>query len=272
MTSLNKPKLGTDPKKGWPFYAMHLTSSYILKDFFLIGNYKTCISHSKNYYETTVNNINFFEKVKKEKIPYKDFILADAKEISSWIEEMEQKEYHDLYVHSFIGIWSSLEAGLENCFADFIENDKFSAENLSLKFKSGKYPIEEWPWSREICMNMSSKLDLRAKQLTENGGIDFFKRLKTIFSWLNININIKESDEYYISEANRMRNIILHRNGIIDAQDVLDFPLLKEWENRVMPFNEKIFKNYYDAIIQMLISINNGTATRVEKENLIEEF
>jgi hypothetical protein len=271
MTNLKKLKLGTDPQKGWPFYAMHLTSSYILKDFFLIDNYKTCISLSENHYKNTVNNINFFEKRKKEKMPYKDSILANAKEISSWTEEMKQEEYHDLYVHSFIGIWSSFEAGLENCFSDFIENDRISAENLSSKFKPGKYNMKEWPWSKEFCMNMASKLDLRAKQLTENSGIDYFKRLKTIFSWLNIEITIKESNAYYISEANRMRNIILHRNGVIDSQDVLDFPLLKEWENSVMPFNGKTFNNYYNAITEILISIMNGTATRVKEENLIEE-
>lgn len=271
MTSLKKPHLGTDPKKEWPFYAMHLTSSYILEDFFLIGNYKACISHSNNYYTTVSKNISFLEK-HNQTIENKDILLANAREISLWTEEMKKEEYHDLYVHSFIGIWSSLEAGLENCFADFIQNDLYSANSLSSQFKQGKYKIQEWPWSKEICVDMASKLDLRAKQLTNNGGIDYFERLRTIFSWLNIEIITKEPNAYYISEANRMRNIILHRNGVIDSQDVLDFPLLKEWENSIMPFNEKVFRNYYNAIINILISISDGTSERVKKENLIEGF
>lgn len=142
MYSLKKPILGTDPNKGWPFYAMHMTGSYIVKDFFLISNYRKCIRHSSNYYD--IQNA-LIRMVEKEEVPHKEMILADAKELSNWTKEMEEDGYHELYLHSFIGIWSSFETRLENCFSDFIENSRSSAEVILSKFTRPKYKIEEWP-------------------------------------------------------------------------------------------------------------------------------
>ncbi|UFH60473.1 hypothetical protein [Sulfurovum mangrovi] len=272
MYSLKKPKLGTDPKKGWPFYAMQMTSSFIIKDFFLISNYRKCIRHSSNYYDIQNNLIHLMENKTGEVVPQKDMILANAKELSNWTKKMESEGFHELYLHSFIGIWSSFEAGLENCFSDFIENDRTSAEVILTKFKKTPYSIEEWPWTKSICFELASKLELKAKQLTENTGIDYFLRLKTIFAWFGVQIDIEEIHINNLAEANRVRNIILHRNGEIDSKDASDFPSLSEWEGEVMPFTEKIFKNYYDAIIKTLFAINKGTIEKVKREKLIDGF
>lgn len=119
---------------------------------------------------------------------------------------------------------------------------------------------------------MASKLDLRAKQLMDGAGNDYFLRLKTIFKWLHIEIHIEDTDIYNLSETNRMRNIILHRNGEIDSKDASDFPTLSKWEGKVMPFSEDTFKNYYNALIKTLVAINNGTIERVKREKLIDGF
>lgn len=272
MYSIKTPKLVTDQKKGWPFYAMQMTGYYIIKDFFLISNYRRCIEYSSNYYEHNLKFMEFIESTKKEKVPHKDIILANAKELSNWTEEMKSEDYHELYLHSFIGIWSSFEAGLENCFSDFIENDYNSAKTIVSQFTYGKYNLDEWPWNKNICFDIASKLELRAKQVIDNSGIDYFERLKTIFSWLNIKIEIDTIYKYNLNEANRVRNIILHRNGQIDSKDAIDFPSLKEWENNVMPFTEERFKKYYNAIIQTLVSINTGTIEKVKEEDLISGF
>jgi len=52
-----------------------------------------------------------------------------------------------------------------------------------------------------------------------------------------------------------MRNIILHRNGELDTQDIIDFPNLSEWEGETVPFSKIRFENYYHAIINILVSI-----------------
>lgn len=274
MYSLNNPDISDEAKERWPFYSMQRTGSYIIKDFFLIQNYRTCIRNSKNHYDQTSKNIEIIKHLGHPKLSdtATDMILAQAKELSAWTIEMENEGYHELYLHSFIGIWSSLEAGLENCFADFLENNYSTASNVVSQFKAGKFNLESWPWPKNECLDLASKLELRVKQINRDSGIDYFERLKIIFSWLDVEINVEDSHRYYLNEANRMRNIILHRNGNIDAKDVIDFPDLIQWEDSVMPFTEERFKKYYNAIIQTLLAIHYGTIEKVKREDLIPNF
>ncbi|MFT7411662.1 MAG: hypothetical protein ACI9J4_000001 [Paraglaciecola sp.] len=234
MTSLIKPKLGTDSETGWKFYALHLSSSYIINEFFLVSNYKRCIKNSRS---------------------------TGSKELSKWAVKMDEQEYHDLYVHSFIGMWSSFESGLVNIVADFIKNDRQVAINLSSKFKTGRFDVEAWPWNSETCLDLAQRIESKAKHDVENGGVDFFSRIQKLFSWLNISINVGEHEKLYLSEANRVRNILLHRYGVISEKDAREFSCLLPWVGSVMPLTKDKFTNYYNGISQTLISIMTGIAS-----------
>lgn len=135
------------------------------------------------------------------------------------------------------------------------------------KFKRHQCKIEEWPWTKETCTTLASKLEAQSKRLTEDScpNRNYYERLKTILKWLHIEFNLEKADIYYLTEANRMRNIILHRNGEISSKDILDFPSLSEWENETMPFTDKIFKNYYNSIINTLRAIIIEAGKRFDK-------
>lgn len=261
MTSLVKPKLGTPQKDGWKFYSLHLASSYILNEFFLVSNYKRCIRHSFNYENQTKQNLEILEK-EHGLHKYKQQIIAGAKELSDWARKMEREEYHELYIHSFVGMWSSFEAGIVNIITDFIKNDSSVAECLANKFKPGRFEIKEWPWSHDVALSLAQRIESKAKDSTENGGVDFFARLQTLFSWLDIKIEISEENKLYLSEANRIRNILLHRYGEVSDKDAIDFPTLKPWVGAVMPLTSDKFTNYYNGISSTLVSIMNGIVGR----------
>lgn len=176
---------------------------------------------------------------------------------------MKQESYHDLYVHSFIGMWSAFETGIENIVADFIYNDRSVAITVSELFKAGRYEAENWPWSKSTCLEIAQKLEPKAKRETDNGGIDIFARLKTMFGWLNIHIKLDNDHQAALAEANRMRNILLHRNGEISKKDALDFPILSEWEGSVMPLNKEIFNRYYNGMSHSFIALLDGIQTKV---------
>ncbi|WDE02077.1 hypothetical protein [Thalassomonas actiniarum] len=257
MTSLRKPQLGTDPNKGWKFYSLHLASTYIVNEFFLVSNYKECINHSLNFGAHKKRDLEILEKINGP-YKYKKQIIAGAEELSAWAKKMDEEEYHELYIHSFIGMWSSFEAGIVNILTDFIKNDNEVANELSKKFKAGRFDIEKWPWEHEVCLSLAQRVESKAKSATENGGIDFFARLQTTFSWINININITEENKLYLSEANRVRNILLHRYGEVSEKDARDFPVLKPWVGTVMPLTKDRFTNYYNGITQTLIAVMKG--------------
>ena len=264
MTSLVKPILGTDPKSGWQYYSLHLTTSYIIKEFFLVSYYKRCIKSVFNYGKNTKRNLELLEKMKGS-IPHKKPILDSAEELSKWAKEMDGQDYHELYVHSFIGMWSSFEAGVENIIADFVQNDFEVAKKLIGKFKDGRYEIDKWPWNRNTCLEIAQKIEPKAKNATENGGLDLFARIQTMFSWLGIEIVIKDNEKIFLAEANRVRNILLHRYGEISEKDASDFPNLSNWVGSVMPLNKAKFTNYYKAISATLVSIMLGINKKKKK-------
>lgn len=255
MTSLQKPRLGTDPIKGWRYYSLQLTTSYILKEFFIVSNYKECIKKVGNHDIQTRNNLGIYEK---EIGPheYKQQILAMADELTKWAYQMEAENFHEIYVHSFIGMWSAFETGIENVIADFIENDRAAAISVIEKCKLRKYQLQEWPFNRDICLEIAQKIEPKAKAATINGGIDLYARFQTMFSWIGINIDMDEKHKRSLAEANRLRNILLHRYGEISIKDAKDFPSLENWVGSVMPLDTSKFTEYYECIISTLHSIS----------------
>jgi hypothetical protein len=267
MTSLQKPKLGTNSIKGWKFYALHLTTSYILKEFFRVSNYQTCIKNIEGHDIQTRKSLEIFEK-KMGPHKYKQQIVAMAEELTLWAKEMEAENYHELYVHSFIGMWSAFETGIENVIADFIENDKSAAMLLISKFRSGKYEPSQWPFEKDICLEIAQKIESKAKEASINGGVDLYARLQTMFSWIDIKIDMEEKHKKSLAEANRLRNILLHRYGEITIKDAKDFPSLADWVGSVMPLDQTKFTEYYECLTSTLISISNEIILDPEEEEV----
>jgi len=232
MTSLVKPKLGTDPNRGWQYYAIHLANSYVVKEFFLTANYQSCIVAS--------------EKLETE--------------VGRWALEMRSQDYHELYTHAFIGMWAAFEAGVEDTVASVIERDNQAARAAVSRFKKDRYPIDMWPWSRTLCAEISQKLDQKARDATPNGGTDLFSRIRTTCSWVDVPVDEDSNLSIALAEASMVRNIIVHRYGQIDEGDAIAIPSLSPWVGNVMPIGQEKFIDYYRAITGTLMALMRGMA------------
>ncbi len=268
MTTLTKPNLGTPKDKGWPFYSLHLATSYLLKEYFLVSNYRRSIELAFNHGKNTEILLNKVKDLKIYNNLQIEMMLGSANELSNWAITMKEENYHELYVHSFIGMWSSFESGIENILADFINNDLVVAEKAISLFKAGRFNIEEWPWDKSICLEIAQKLEPKAKNNTEDGGINYFKRIKTLFSWFGISIEIEEQYQSSLSEANRMRNIILHRYGEISEKDAIDFPCFSHWIGQVKPLDKDTFNSYYKSMSMTFISLLNGIQKKLKNDEI----
>jgi hypothetical protein len=257
MTSLNTPELGTDPVKGWAVHPVHLAATYVTDEYFLALRYKSSISNAEWHGKELEHRINEFEK-KSGLFPHKEMAISNAYDLSNWALQMKQEKYHKIFTHAFIGMWAAFEAGIENTTAIIIQRDKLSATECAKQFKAGRYPIEQWPFSPEICMEIAQKLETRAKEQTQNGGVDIFGRIKTMLSWMGLEIVAEDKLINNLAEANKIRNTVLHRYGVISQNDAKDIPNLNPYIDNVMPIEEDKFFAYYEAIHGTLIAIAKG--------------
>lgn len=252
MTSLVKPKLGTDPVNGWAFYQTHLAAAYVLKEFFLTSQYKASMAVAMREPTHLQRAITEMEKFGSP-LPHREIMLANARATADWAQQMQSENYHDMYTHALVSMWAAFEAGMENSAAAFIEYDRQAAAEASALFKDNRYPIASWPWPRELCLSVAQGLDLKAKNATPNGGINIFNRLQTLFAWLGIKITSDDRIATGLAEACSLRNIILHRYGEISSKDAMDIPSFAPWVGKVIPITEERFTDYYNAISGTLI-------------------
>jgi hypothetical protein len=254
MTSLKKTNVATDPETGWPFYALHIMGSNLVREYFLVSNYKRCIKHAANYRSVTERTIGIIEKTQGA-FPNKTQLLAGAKEITDWVAKMEEDNYHELYVNSFIGMWSSFEAGIENVIADFLANDRNVASRAFQSLKRPPLRMEDWPWGKEECLDATHVLERAANRSANAEWWDVYQRISKLFSLIGVSLCIEDQKQNDLAEANMVRNIILHRYGHLGAREVEAFPHLSQWAGRVVPFNEERFSRYYMAIVAVITGL-----------------
>lgn len=219
MTSLNAPILGT-PKHAWQFYDLHLTGAYVLDEYFLTSNYIESIRASE----------------------------VRRSEVGQWALEMRAEGYHKLFTHSFVGMWAAYEAGVENTVLAIIKNSNSATAGALAYLKKNKHSLPDWPWTDEIRKKVADDLDSCAMNATANGGFDLYAKHCTLFSWLGVHLDKAYALAPDLAEAKLLRNIIMHRYGVISDSDSKRLPWLATWHNQVVPLDRGTFDRYYLAI------------------------
>lgn len=230
MTILDRRKLGTDPVRGWMYYDLHFAGSYVFGEGLLVGNYRSCIARAED---------------------------VQTVSLGDWARKMRAQDYHELYTHAFVSMWSAFETGMVNMVATYLHNDIEAARTALAKLSKGrqeKYPLAAWPWAREACLSIATAIESIAKSATTNGNVDLFGRLKTMLSWLDVHVEYKPEVSAALAEANRVRNIILHRYGEVAESDVAAIPSLRPWTGQVMPMNRDKFGHYQKAMSETIIA------------------
>lgn len=259
MPTLTKPTLGTSKKDGWQFYSLHMTSSLILRDYFNVSNYRESVELTKL---CSTNLQRVLSENPDADISNRGHAIKKSQELNNWATEMQDQNYHELYVHAFISIWSSFEAGIENICADFLLNDKDSAETVASLFKPGKIGETQFPWKKETCLRIAGMLENKASNTSPAAKKDLVSRYKVLFDWFGVKIELDTIHSENLAEANNVRNILLHRYGQITEKDALQFPRLAQWQGEDMPFSRELFDRYHSSISKFLVVLMQGIVAR----------
>ncbi len=188
-------------------------------------------------------------------------MIAHLEDVSRWAAEVESEGYHSVNTHAFITLWAAQEAGIENVISEIVRTSNYAAQIASTKLQNGRYPLENWPWSESTCLEISQKLDQKAKNATKDGGENIAARVATLFSWFDLDVQIEGSSAKAYNEASMVRNVILHRYGYLSSQNVESFPELAQWVGEILPITTERLTTYYQAIVAMHLAIANAVSS-----------
>jgi len=245
-----------DQTQDWRYYDWYKTNGLILKEYFEVSNY---ISSVKKITRAAPQTILLYKSLNQS--------TAREEELEQWSSRMEDENFQDLYSSGFIKMWSAFEAGLENIIAKYIEHDRALAETLMV-FTKVRLDMSLWPWRMDERLRIAAKLERRSAE----GPPEIHLRLARLFSYVDIVLgpcfDSRKPDADRagdLGEANRIRNIILHRYGIPDETDISLFPNLEPWLNQNIPISLEMFNRYYMAIIIFLRSVRDGIERRIKQ-------
>ena len=255
MPELKKRELGTSREQAPVTWVVHQIGSFLVGELFNGGYYRDCIQLAKSmasHRRSALSTIHPTRKTNSADIERK---IAQLDDVSRWVNEVQSEDYHTVNTHIFITLWAAQEDGVENVISEILRTSKGAAQIASGKFKNGKYPLTDWPWSELMCLEVAQKLDTKAKNATDDGGLNIARRTITLFSWFDLHIQIDDKTVRKYNEASRVRNVILHRYGQLISRDAEDFPELSQWVDKILPITVERLKSYYESVIAMHLAI-----------------
>jgi hypothetical protein len=258
MPELKKRSLGTPRDEAPVGWVIHQTGSYLIGELFGGSYYRDCLKMAKAMASQHRPALTAIHKIRHAQTVDLERMIAHLEDVSRWAAEIESESFHTVNMHSFITLWAAQEAGIENVIAEIIRTSNYAAEIASKKFASGKYPVSGRPWSESTCLEIAQKLDTKAKNATKDGGEDIARRVTTLFSWFDLNVQMDDPTAKKYNEASMVRNVILHRYGYLNSQNVESFPELSEWVGEILPITTELLTGYYNAIMSMHLAISRA--------------
>lgn len=258
MPELKRHPLGTSREQAPVTWVVHQIGSYLIGEFFNGGYYRDCLQIAKSMGSQHRQALAAIHEARKSDSVNIEHMIANLEDVSRWASEVHSEDYHTVNTHVFITLWAAQEAGIENVISEILRTNNRAAQIASEKFQNGKYPLAEWPWLESTCLEVAQKLDPKAKNATEDGGVNIAQRTITLFSWFGMNIEIDDKTAKKYNEASMVRNVILHRYGYLSPRNVEDFPELTQWVGEVLPITTERINSYYNAVTTMHLAIANA--------------
>jgi len=257
LVQLQRPKVST-PEDAKILRSIHETGALLVGDLFLPNYINECIRVTEglgNFQKIVIAN-----EAKKRGTDAESLarLLAQIDDTIKWAGEIRGEGYHQIHTLSFLSEWSAQEAGIENVIAAILETIADAGTAASARFAVGRYSTEDWPWSNEKCLEIAQKLDQKAKEKTPDGGWNIAERMKVLFGWLGVKVEIPSNMAAKYNEASMIRNVIVHRYGRLGSSDANRAPHLNEWIGKTVPMSRERLGEYHNAIIAVHLAIMNG--------------
>ena len=161
-------------------------------------------------------------------------------------------DFSAVHRHSLIGLWCVVETAIEDSIILILEKS-LKAEEMLRKagYKLKISPIKDLDQSK--LRRIYSDLE---KQARDRGNVA--EAWLSLLAALDVRFFVSEQAIASISEANEVRNCILHRGGEIDQRSASKVPALQPFVGQRIEMGEKQYLAYYHALGEFVTQMIDG--------------
>lgn len=179
-----------------------------------------------------------------------DRLLVQAPSDAMLANEEIQRDFSKSKAHGSIGFWSAIETTVEDVFNGFITNTDWAEQRLLSTIPNIKVPkrsgISPFEFNRRL---------FRASENAVKGEANVARRYQFILRSFDIDPTITDADLDILNELSEMRNVILHRRGIVDDVFVYKCPNSGYKPGDVYKIDRIKYMSFYDACSAFISSM-----------------
>ena len=180
--------------------------------------------------------------------------------VIDWSQTIKSERFHPIFSSSLISAWAVFEAGIEELIAALVHTSRDAGGIAILKLKPGRFDINKWPWTHEARLAISRGLHNKAMKLPhiEDERYNIAARYAAVFSFFDIQLPLSKELSALLDEVSTVRNVLVHRFGVISKVDAEKIQGLRTHENTLLRIDSSRLAHYSFAMETFIQLIAQG--------------
>jgi hypothetical protein len=181
-------------------------------------------------------------------------LLAQADDNLRWAKQMRAEGYHSIYSQTYVTVWAAQESGIQNVIAAILQTQRAAAEAASQLLRRPSWRMSHWPWSDDANQDAAEALLNKAKGATAEKW-KVYPRIVFVFNILGVSLPSELPTGSSYDQAGRIRNIIVHRYGRPNVEDVKLVPSLKPWLGKALLIDGPRLRECYEPVKDVFLAV-----------------
>jgi hypothetical protein len=170
-----------------------------------------------------------------------------------WAKELRASDYRAMNSHALIAIWGALETCVEDTVIAICINYPQAAEILRETPLNLELPEFE---TFEDVQRLYKKIE---RKLGASGNV--VERYASVLNFFSLTVPVSDANAVVLTEANAVRNCLLHRGGKADARTVREAPDLRLTEGSEIHVSSERYLAYHDAVGAWLVALSQSVVS-----------
>lgn len=170
--------------------------------------------------------------------------IATARREADFAEKEAARDFPVLHAHATVALWGVLEATVEDLVLAYLENDPSCLTHQS--FAPVRIPLAEFEQ-----LEKPERLRLLLSEYKRNSKAELklgIGRFETILEPVRLAGGMKEDLRRDLYEHQQVRNVIVHRGGVVDRRLLLNCPWLGFTAGTTIVVSHDMYRKYMRGV------------------------